>query len=77
VRAPWHRARALGRVLWRSKQLDADMHEEMRFHVEMEAERLVRAEGLRPEEARRQAYVRFGGIERYKEEERHQWGHAQ
>lgn len=53
-------ARAIGRVLWRSKQLDADMHEEMRFHVQMEAERLTRVEGLDPEEARRQAYIRFG-----------------
>ena len=57
------------RVPWRSK-LDADMQEEMRFHVQMEAERLTRVEGLHPEEARRQAYVRFGGVEKYKEEGR-------
>jgi hypothetical protein len=63
-------ARALGRALWRSKQLDADMQAEMRFHVQMEAERLTRVEGLPPEEARRQAYVRFGGVEKYKEEGR-------
>ena len=63
-------ARAIGRVLWRSKQLDADMQEEMRFHVQMEAERLARVEGLHPEEARRQACVRFGGVEKYKEEGR-------
>ena len=44
-------ARAIWRVLWRSKQLDADMQEEMRFHLEMEADRLVRAHGLDPEEA--------------------------
>src|SRR4030095_2891669 len=35
-----------------------------------EAERLVRALGLAPEEARRQAYVRFGSAERYKAETR-------
>ena len=63
-------ARAIGRVLWRSKQLDADMQNEMRLHVQLEAERLTRVEGLHPEEARRQAYVRFGGVERYKEEGR-------
>ena len=63
-------ARAIGRVLWRSRQLDADMQEEMRLHVDMEAERLARVEGLHPEEARRQAYVRFGGVEKYKEEGR-------
>jgi putative ABC transport system permease protein len=58
------------RVLWRARQLDADMHEEMRFHVLMEAERLTRVEGLDPEEARRLAYVRFGGVEKFKEEGR-------
>ena len=63
-------ARAIGRALWRSKQLDADMQEEMRFHVQMEAERLMRVDGLHPEEARRRAYVRFGGVEKYKEEGR-------
>ena len=62
--------RAIARVLWRSKQLDADMQAEMRFHVQMEAERLMRVEGLGPEEARRQAYVGFGGVEKYKEEGR-------
>ena len=46
------------------------MHEEMRFHIEMEAERLVREEELHPDEARRQAYVRFGGLEKYKEQGR-------
>jgi hypothetical protein len=39
----------------------------MRFHVEMEAERLVREQGLDPAEARRQAHVAFGGLEKYKE----------
>ena len=42
----------------------------MRFHVEMEAERLVREQVLDPQEARRQAHVRFGGLEKYKEQGR-------
>ncbi len=42
----------------------------MRFHVEMEAERLVRDEGLELQEARRLAHVRFGGVEKFKEEGR-------
>jgi putative ABC transport system permease protein len=63
-------ARAIWRVLWRSRQLDADMQEEMRFHLQMEADRLAQAHGLDPEEARRQAFVRFGGLEKYKEEGR-------
>jgi predicted permease len=45
------------------------MHAEMRFHLEMEAERLERR-GLSPEEARRQAHIRFGGIENVKEQAR-------
>ena len=62
-------ARAIWRVLWRSKQLDADMQEEMRFHLEMEADRRYRAHGLVPRR-RGQAFVRFGGVEQYKEEGR-------
>ena len=64
------RARSLWRGLRRPAQLDAEMEEEMRFHVEMEAERLVRERGLAPEEALRQAAVAFGGREKYKEEGR-------
>lgn len=55
------------RVLFRSRQLEHDMDEEMRFHVEMEADRLVRDERLDPHSARRQAFIRFGGIESHKE----------
>ena len=64
------RLRSVWRALRRSKQLDADMQEEMRFHIQMEAERLRRVEGLDPQEARRQAHVSFGGVEKYKEEGR-------
>jgi putative ABC transport system permease protein len=42
------------------------MDEEMRFHIEMEAERLVRQQGCDPLEARRRASVAFGGLEKYK-----------
>ena len=51
------------------------MREEMRLHIEMEAERL-QASGLNPDEARRQAHVRFGGVERFKEEGRDARGFA-
>ena len=64
------RARSWLRTLWQRGRLDAAMHEEMRFHIEMEAERLVRERGLDPREARRQAFVAFGGVEKYKEEGR-------
>lgn len=51
------------------------MRDEMRLHIELEAERL-QAKGLASDEARRQAYVRFGGIEKYKEEGRGARGFA-
>jgi putative ABC transport system permease protein len=70
VRAVVKGARAVWRVLRRSKQLEADMQEEMRFHLQQEADRLAQVDGLSPEEARRQAFVRFGGVEKYKEEGR-------
>jgi hypothetical protein len=57
LHAWWH-------AIWRGRQLDASMHDEMRFHIEMEAERLVRDKALSPEEARRQAHVAFGGLEK-------------
>ena len=58
------------RNLTRASQIDAEMDEEMRFHVEMQAERLMRERGLDPREARRQAAVAFGGLEKWKEEGR-------
>ena len=61
------RARAAWNVLGQSRQFEHDMHDEMRFHVEMEAARLEREAGLDPREARRLAAVRFGGVENYKE----------
>ena len=61
------RLRSLWRSLSRPSQLDAEMDEEMRLHVEMHAERLAREGNLDPDEARRQAYVSFGGVEKWKE----------
>jgi hypothetical protein len=43
------------------------MDEEMRFHVEMQTERLVKEHGLPVDEARRRALASFGGVEKYKE----------
>jgi putative ABC transport system permease protein len=43
------------------------MEEERRFHLEMEAERLMREEGLDAAEARRQAHVVFGGEDSWRE----------
>jgi hypothetical protein len=46
------------------------MDHEMRFHIDMEAERLEREHGLEAGEARRQAFVAFGGLEKFKDEGR-------
>jgi putative ABC transport system permease protein len=62
----WERLRG---VLFRARD-DAEMEEEMRFHIEMEAGRLVRERGLDAREARRRAAVAFGGVEKHKEEVR-------
>jgi len=58
------------RALVRGGAIDRELDDELRFHVEMEAEELARTRGLEPGEARRQALVAFGGVERYKEAHR-------
>jgi predicted permease len=48
---------------------DRELDEEVRFHLDMEARRLERG-GVPPGEAERLARVRFGGVERFKEQAR-------
>src|SRR5262245_64552462 len=63
------RLRAWLRSQWRGlrnpAQLDADMADEMRLHIEMDAERRIQ-QGIDPQEARRQAAIAFGGLEKYR-----------
>ena len=66
MKSLWAQARSMWQALWRSGRLDAEMHEEMRFHVEMEAERLMREHRLPWDESRRRAHVAFGGLEKYR-----------
>src|SRR5687767_11305055 len=40
---------------------------EFQFHIDMEADRLVREKGLTPAEARRRAMAAFGGVDKHKE----------
>ena len=61
--------RRLG-ALARKGALERQMEEEMRLHIELEAQDLARVHGLAADEARRRAYVAFGGVERFKEEAR-------
>lgn len=57
-------------ALLHGSELDGDVDAEMRLHLQMEAEELMRSEGIPAEEARRRALVSFGGVERYKEAHR-------
>lgn len=58
------------RALFERQAIDHELGDEMRFHLRMETEDLVRTHGLSREEARRQARVRFGGVDRHTEAHR-------
>ena len=58
------------RTVFLRRRAEAEMAAELRFHLEMEAEKIASAEGVSREEARRRAGVAFGGVERFKEEVR-------
>jgi putative ABC transport system permease protein len=62
----FHAARARLRLLARSAA-ESRIDDEISFHVEMEAQRLVREQQLDPEEARRRALVAFGGVQQHRE----------
>lgn len=63
------------RAVFRRRELDAAMDDELRFHLEHEAAKLSRA-GLDPAEAMRRARLSFGGVQRYREESREARGTA-
>ena len=54
-------------------RVEAEMEEEFRFHLQRETEKNIRA-GMSPAEARRVALIRFGGVERVKEQVRDERG---
>ena len=58
------------RALFRSEAVDRELTAEIELHLEMEAEELMRTQGLSHEEARRRARIAFGGVGRYREEQR-------
>jgi predicted permease len=66
--AGWHWLRSH----WRRRELDGGLDDEIRFHLERQIEK-NRNTGMTPEEARRQACVRFGGFEQVKEAARDQF----
>ena len=57
------------RALFGRKRMETELDEELRFHVEREAEK-YRAAGMSEEEARRRARMAFGGHEQMKEDVR-------
>jgi predicted permease len=61
----WRRLRWLGR----GRELEVGLDDEIRFHVEQQIEKNQRA-GMAPDEARRQALIRFGGVEQARERTR-------
>ena len=65
-------AHTLRALVWRRKA-DRDLDDEIGFHVEMETALNVR-NGMTPEDARRAALLRFGGVQRYKEQYRSERG---
>jgi putative ABC transport system permease protein len=61
------------RSLFHRREMNDDLAEELRFHLEQQIEANLAA-GMNPEQARRQAVLAFGGLEGVKEECRDQWG---
>jgi putative ABC transport system permease protein len=68
LRSTWIRAKALVR----RRQLDADLADEVAFHLSMREEELRRS-GLSPEQARRAAAMRFGNVTVFQERTREMW----
>src|SRR6266852_2224911 len=60
-------------ALFRKRDLDADLDQELRSHLEMAVERKLR-QGVSPEQARRQALLDLGGLEQTKQNYREQRG---
>ena len=67
------RARSIWRGIRQRPDVESDMNDEFRLHVELRAADLVRS-GLSPAAAERQAKLEFGSTERYKEEGRRSRG---
>ena len=62
----FHAARARLRLL-APHAAESRIDDEIRFHIEMETQRLVREQGLDAVEARRRALVSFGGAQQHRE----------
>ena len=65
IREGWRRLRSLTRL----DALERGLDDEIRFHIERQTEKNLRT-GMTPVEARRRAYIQFGGVEGIKESTR-------
>src|SRR5215467_3092155 len=63
------RLKAALRALLRRTQVERELDEELRYHIEQQAEQNIRL-GMNPEEARYAALKAFGGVEQAKERSR-------
>src|SRR5436190_138901 len=61
------------RAIFRRDAVETELDDELRFHIEQEAGKLVKA-GVAPGEAMRRARVAFGGVDRIKEDSRDERG---
>jgi hypothetical protein len=59
----WSDFRYRLRALLRRDVIERELDEELRFHIEREAEQYIRA-GAEPNDAMRRARLAFGGVER-------------
>jgi predicted permease len=62
----FHAARARARLL-APRAAESRIDDEIRFHIEMETERLIREHKLDHEEGRRRALATFGGVQQHRE----------
>jgi predicted permease len=62
----WSRIAAYAHGLARRRAIDAEVDEELRFHVDHETEALI-ARGVSPDDARRQALLALGGLAQTKD----------
>jgi putative ABC transport system permease protein len=65
----WSDLRYRLRGIFRRDRVEAELHDELAFHVERETEKYV-GQGIAPAEARRRALVAFGGVDRIKDDAR-------
>src|SRR5258708_22756850 len=68
-----HKLRLRFRALFHKEKLDAQMDDEMRSHIEMQAQENIDA-GMKPDDARYTAMRQFGSVESIKETCRDQRG---